>query len=118
MIGRQCSIFFKNKLYTTFKDEVYDLEPTFLPILLKLINIQDNDTREVHLRTLGVFCQRFGGKEFVEQHTEGLTATKKKLIEEGAASVQPSKYDKSDRPAPVKAKPIVEKKETPKETTA
>ena len=53
---------------------------------------KDTETRDQGLKTLGVLLGRLGD-DMLHKHTDGVISQKKTKIEEGAATVKPSKYD-------------------------
>jgi len=83
---------------------------TLKPILVKNISVKDTKERLTHLKTLGIFLQRLGGPDLVQEETQSLTDVQRKAIEEAA---QLAIFDGTVKPKPApEVKPEVVEEET------
>ena len=120
-VKKQVLVFLEKAIQTTYIDQLEEIQAELLPAVQSLTDDKDNDIREQGLKTFGILLGRLG-EQTLAKYTDGVISQKKTKIEEAAATVKPSKYDKSQKKAAAaaaaaaKKKPEV-KKAPPKKTT-
>ena len=124
-VKKQVLIFLENSIQTTYIDQLEEIQAELLPAVQGLTDEKDSDIREQGLKTFGILLGRLG-EQTIAKYTDGVIPQKKSKIEEAAATVKPSKYDKSQKKAvaaeaAAKKKPEVKKaapaKVAPKKAT-
>lgn len=124
-VKKQVLIFLENSIQTTYIDQLEEIQAELLPAVQGLTDEKDSDIREQGLKTFGILLGRLG-EQTIAKYTDGVIPQKKTKIEEAAATVKPSKYDKSQKKAvaaeaAAKKKPEVKKaapaKVAPKKAT-
>ena len=84
--------YYQTAIKQTYIDDLKKIYSSICPIFVKLANHQDNSLRTPSLQTLGLLKGRLGGD--MEKYISDLNQQKLEKVNESAAEVQLTKYDK------------------------
>jgi hypothetical protein len=92
----------------TYIDKLQNIQGELMPAMAKVIEDKDGTVRDSALHCLGILKGRLG-QAVMDKHFKNLNAQKQAKIDEAAAEIKPSKYDRPEGykpPAPKAAKKV------------